>query len=243
MGLASMDQVYSGAELEVFEQARQWKQYFGGLIRPHLKGRVLEVGAGLGGTTVVLCDGSQTGWTCLEPDPRLRQAIVSKLQQGTLPQCCQALGGTVADLDGSLMYDCILYIDVLEHIEHDQAEMALAAAHLAPGGHLVILVPAHQSLSSPYDQAIGHFRRYNKQMLTLVIPDGLACERLSYLDSVGSVLSLLNRALLKKSMPNSRDILFWDRAVIPVSKVVDRLAGFRVGKSLLGIWRRTADAG
>ena len=241
--MSSTDQAYSGAELEVFEQARHWKQYFGGLLRPQLHGRVLEVGAGLGGTTAVLCDGSQTEWTCLEPDPRLRQEIVRKLQHGTLPKCCQALGGTVADLDGARTYDCILYIDVLEHIEHDRDEAALAASHLAPGGCLLILVPAHQSLYTPFDKAIGHFRRYNKPMLTRAIPDSLACERLSYLDSVGSVLSLLNRALLKKSMPSSRDILFWDRVVIPVSRVVDRLTGFHVGKSLLGIWRKPVASG
>ena len=241
MGPAGKDQVYSGTELEIFELARHWKRYFGGFMRPQLKGRVLEVGAGLGGTTASLCDGSQAEWCCLEPDSRLRNLIVKKVEQGILPPCCQALGGTVADLEAQRTFDCILYIDVLEHIAQDRAEAALAAAHLAPGGRLVIMVPAHQSLYSPYDKAIGHFRRYDKQMLTDIIPPGLACERLLYLDAVGSVLSLLNRTILKKAMPQRWDILFWDSFMIPVSKVVDRLTGFQVGKSLLGIWRKLPD--
>ena len=45
---------YPGGELELFEHARNWKKYFSHFIKPYLKGRVLEVGAGIGSTTVIL---------------------------------------------------------------------------------------------------------------------------------------------------------------------------------------------
>src|SRR5271166_3491466 len=62
---------YVGGELELFEKAVCWKAYFHRCLRSFLRGRVLEVGAGFGGTTRILCDGGQQSWTALEPDAEL----------------------------------------------------------------------------------------------------------------------------------------------------------------------------
>jgi hypothetical protein len=48
-----------------------------------------------------------------------------------------------------------------------------------------------------------------------------------------------NRLLLKQSMPTLRQILFWDRYLVPVSRVSDRLVLHGFGKSILGIWTKT----
>ena len=53
---------YQGKELELFEYAENWKRYFASHMKPYLKGSVLEVGAGIGGTTKVLCDATQISW-------------------------------------------------------------------------------------------------------------------------------------------------------------------------------------
>jgi protein-L-isoaspartate O-methyltransferase len=62
-------QTYVGTELELFCDANNWKAYFRDLLAPYPGGDVLEVGAGVGATTRVLCDGLQTSWLALEPDP------------------------------------------------------------------------------------------------------------------------------------------------------------------------------
>ena len=54
---------------------------------------------------------------------------------------------------------------------------------------------------------------------------------------MGMGLSLANRALLKQSQPTLRQILFWDRYVVPV-QVLDPMLAYRFGKSVLGIWQR-----
>jgi hypothetical protein len=59
-----------------------------------------------------------------------------------------------------------------------------------------------------------------------------------YLDSAGMLASSGNRLLLKQSMPTLRQILFWDRYLVPVSRVLDRLVLHGFGKSLLGIWTK-----
>ena len=62
---------YQGDELALFQHATNWKGYFKQQIAPYFTGDVLEVGAGLGGTTAHLLDGRQ----------RLRSAVLSCWQR------------------------------------------------------------------------------------------------------------------------------------------------------------------
>ncbi|HWP41974.1 MAG TPA: class I SAM-dependent methyltransferase [Blastocatellia bacterium] len=229
---------YVGSELEIFSRASNWKAYYGRIIRRHLAGDVLEVGAGIGATTRSLCDGSQRRWVCLEPDLGMLSRLKDEMRDGHLPPCCEAASGVIKDLGAGELFDAILYIDVLEHIEADGEEVRAAAAHLKPSGKLIVLAPAHQWLYTPFDKAIGHFRRYNKRSLTSIIPEDLECIELRYLDSVGLIASLGNKLILKSSMPTDRQIALWDRVMIPASRLIDPLSGYRVGKSVLGVWRK-----
>jgi SAM-dependent methyltransferase len=232
---------YVGEELGVFAHARNWKAYVAARLAPHVRGRVLEVGAGLGATTAALCGLPHTRWTALEPDAALLAAVEARLAAGALPASVAPRRGTTADLAGLERFDTILYIDVLEHIEDDRAELARATALLAPGGRIVVLSPAFQTLYSPFDAAIGHFRRYTRRTLAAVAPPGLAAEASFYLDVAGAGLSLANRLLLRQAQPTAAQIATWDRYVIPLSLVLDRVAGRFAGRSVVAVWRRPPD--
>ena len=108
----------------------------------------------------------------------------------------------MASLPSEDRFDTILYVDVLEHIEDDRGELAGAAARLRTGGHVVVLAPAHQALYSPFDKAIGHFRRYSHRSLLAAAPSTLQPVAAYYLDAVGMAASLANRLLLRASMPS-----------------------------------------
>lgn len=228
---------YVGAELNLFAEAARWKAYFGYLLRPYLGRRVLEVGAGLGATTAALCSGTEQEWWCLEPDPALLAHIEARLRTSTLPSCCRPVLGVVQDLPVSARFDTILYIDVLEHIENDRAELEQAATHLLPGGHLIVLAPAYPVLYSPFDRAIGHYRRYTRAALRALTPPQTTLIWLRHLDSLGFFLSWANRFLLRQSLPTRRQILFWDRFLIPLTRLTDWLCGGTFGRSVLAIWR------
>jgi SAM-dependent methyltransferase len=167
---------------------------------------------------------------------RLENSVAS----GRLPACCRARSGTVRDLPPDARFDVVLYIDVLEHIEDDTAELTVAARRLKADGILVVLAPAHGWLYSPFDRAIGHYRRYTRRSLARVAPPGLRRLVLRYLDSIGLLASVGNRFLLRRSLPTVRDIARWDRLMVPLSRRLDPWLGFRVGKSVLGIWRADA---
>lgn len=228
---------YIGNELELFQEAHNWKSYYGSLVKPLLKGRVLEVGAGIGATTLSLCDGTQDDWLCIEPDPRLEVEVRDKIESKALPGCVRSHLGTLADLPGQAA-DAIIYIDVIEHIEHDAAELSLASSHLRPGGHLVILVPAHQFLFSPFDQSIGHYRRYSRTLLRSIVPADLDIIRARYLDAAGLSASLVQKLMLRQSYPTRAQIRLWDRAIVPLSRLIDPLTGYNLGKSVLLIARK-----
>jgi hypothetical protein len=101
-----------------------------------------------------------------------------------------------------------------------------------------VLAPAHSWLFTPFDAGVGHFRRYTKKTLRAAMPRNLERARLSYLDSVGLLASLANKALLRQSMPTERQIGFWDGVLVPMSRVMDKLTLHCIGKSVLGVWRK-----
>lgn len=232
------DQPYVGRELDLFAAAENWNRRVAAQTRPYLRGRVLEVGAGLGGKAAYLLNDDVTDWLALEPDADLAQSFAQRRDAGVLPALCRIRQGVLADLEPELTFDCILYLDVIEHIEDDRGELERAAARLAPGGALVVLVPAHQYLYSPFDAAIGHWRRYDRRSLLAVGPSSLRLSSCRYLDSVGFFASLANRLLLQAAQPSEKQIRFWDRVLVPMSRAVDPLFGFNFGKSLLAVWHK-----
>jgi SAM-dependent methyltransferase len=231
---------YIGTELELFSAAVNWKSYLRRQIQPFLGRDVLEVGAGIGGTTKLLCEESGGRWICLEPDPALAETLSEDIKAGKVPARCEVVIGTTDSAGEMAPFDTILYIDVLEHIEDDAGEVRKAAGLLAPGGSLVALSPAHQWLFTPFDKAIGHYRRYTRKSLLALDPPGLEVARARYLDAAGLLASLGNRMLLKQSMPTPKQIAVWDNGLVPVSKVLDPLLGFALGKSVLAVWKKPA---
>jgi SAM-dependent methyltransferase len=225
---------YAGSELEIFEKAHNWKAYLRRSMQPYLTGSVLEVGAGLGANTRQFAALHFDRWTCLEPDESLAEQIEPG---GPLLGRHKVIVGDLGVLDPALRFDAILYIDVLEHIEDDAGELRRAASHLSRGGALLVLSPAHPWLFTPFDRAIGHFRRYTKASLQAASPPHLRREKLQYLDAAGLLALLGNRLLLHSSMPTAGQVRTWDSVLVPCSRWLDPLFCGTTGKSVLGVWR------
>ncbi len=229
---------YIGTELELFKHAIDWKKYYAQHLTQFISGQVLEVGAGIGGTTHALWNAHCSRWLCLEPDERLIPMLRTNLN-GSLPNdSIEVQSCYVTDLPEDVSFDSILYIDVLEHIRDDQTEVCEAFQRLRQGGHLVVLCPAHQWLFSEFDKSIGHHRRYSKNMFQTLTPEGALVTRCRYLDSVGMLASLANRLLLRQSLPTENQIRFWNRYLIPLSRLLDPLLLYTLGKSVFIVWKK-----
>ena len=222
----------------MFAQAVRWKKYWAAQIRPHVHGAVLEVGAGLGVNTAFLRTEHVSSWTCIEPDAELVNQIRERFAVDSQLADCRVQIGTVTELGGSQTFDTILYIDVLEHIEKDREELEHASNLLRARGSIVVLAPAHQWLFTPFDRAVGHIRRYNKSSLLACSPKNCTIVRLAYLDCAGLLASLANRVLLQQADPGLRQILLWDRVLVPCSRLLDPLTLHSIGKSILAVWTK-----
>jgi len=78
-------------------------------------------------------------------------------------------------------FDTVLALDVLEHLDDDVRFLAGASRVCAPGGRMILSVPAFQLLWSKHDESFLHKRRYTARQLERVVRRaGLIPERTTY---------------------------------------------------------------
>jgi len=80
--------------------------------------------------------------------------------------CCYDIHEMLESLKAR--FDLMFMWDVLEHISDEDKFLQAVLFHIAPGGRLVINVPAGQWAYSSYDRAAGHVRRYSIDTLRSV---------------------------------------------------------------------------
>jgi SAM-dependent methyltransferase len=81
--------------------------------------------------------------------------------------------------------DAVLALDVLEHLDDDAAGLRAAAALVAPGGLLLVTVPALPALWGQQDVVSQHRRRYTRAtLLSLFQRAGVERPRLTYFNSL-----------------------------------------------------------
>jgi 2-polyprenyl-3-methyl-5-hydroxy-6-metoxy-1,4-benzoquinol methylase len=91
--------------------------------------------------------------------------------------------------------------DVLEHIEDEVAAIEAIRQAVAPGGRVIISVPALQSLFGFHDQRLGHFRRYNHRSLRAALEGSFRIERMRYVGLSLIPVTVLYSRLLRRPYP------------------------------------------
>jgi SAM-dependent methyltransferase len=136
-------------------------------------------------------------------------------------------------------FDTVLCCNVLEHIEDDRRAVRNMLRVLAAGGRLLLLVPALPSLFNDLDRIAGHQRRYTKATLSGTIDPALGrVKRLAYFNSVGALGWLANSFVRHENIESrsiAMQVAFFDRVMVPVSRVADRLVARSFGQSLVAV--------
>jgi SAM-dependent methyltransferase len=232
--MTSTELPYTGVDnLEVMQEAENYNRFLVSLvtreIRPEL--RILDFGAGIGTfAREVQAKGFRV--CAVEPDIALRQ----RLSEASIEN-----HGSCAELPAASV-DFIYTLNVLEHIEADDAAARELARVLRPGGRLLVYVPAFQILFTSMDRKVGHVRRYRRDGLVRLLKGaGLAIERAGYVDSLGFFATLAYRLVDNGAGSiNRAGLRAYDRIAFPVSRVLDRGLSPLFGKNLLAIATKPA---
>jgi SAM-dependent methyltransferase len=132
----------------------------------------------------------------------------------------------------------VVLMNVLEHIRDDRAVLAELRQYLAPGGRIVVLVPACQWAFGPTDTRLGHYRRYTKKYTCQLLADlQLELASLRYYNFVGIWGWWWNAKCGRRENQSDAQIRFFDGWIVPVLSRLEKFVAPPVGQSLLFVAR------
>lgn len=216
--------LYEGSELEGLRFAINYYQWLCEEFRPYLRGRCLEIGAGRGTFSKILVQQTDiTALWCLEPAMNLVPLLQLETQASAKP--VTIVQATLAQFVESTPepFDCLVCVNVLEHIEDDSEAMRQMHDLLKAGGHLCLFVPALPWLYGSLDVQFGHYRRYTKRRLEeLARQVGFAVEKLRFFNLLGVVTWFLMSKILRWRTWNATPVIAYDRLIIPFLRRLER---------------------
>jgi len=201
------------------------------MLRPYLGRDILEVGSGIGNMTRYFI--------------RHGRVTASDIS----PFCIRELTRSFADYDSvkvrSLdisrnsypqreIYDTIVCLNVLEHIEKDVVALKNMHSLLKPGGRLLLYVQANPRLYCEIDRGVGHFRRYlMDELADKMTQAGFRVSHSRHHNILGALGWWVNGKVLGKKAISATDVGGFDM-LMPLVKLQDRLDS-RFALSILAI--------
>lgn len=220
--------------LNVIEKANKFNKWMYETIKPYCKGRILEIGCGIGNISEFFIQDSQ-------------EIVLSDLRDNYLEIVSKKFSNPVLKIDlvdaefeskyEDLLntFDTVFALNVIEHIENDKQAIANCKKLLKKGGNLIILVPAYQFLYNSFDTELEHFRRYTKNSLENIIQHNqLKIKKTFYFNVIGILGWFFSGSILKKkTIPEGQMGLF--NKLVPVFKMADLITFKKIGLSVICI--------
>lgn len=233
---------YIEADLQLLNEAHAYRAWLYDVVRPHLGQRILEMGAGIGNYTEMLLD-RELVWATDYDDSYVRRLAERFAQQSNIVSSRLDLSQSWSTEHGMLaaqQFDTVLVMNVLEHIEDDRGAIERMRDSMAPGGRLVICVPAMQQIFGTLDEAYGHFRRYGvSDFEDHAAGTGLTLEHCQHFNLVG-ILGWLYTGRLRRLryLPRGGTRLF--DALAPLLRRIEQVLTPPRGLSLVAVLRKDA---
>jgi SAM-dependent methyltransferase len=236
--------IYAGRDLEVMVFAENYHRWILHELKPFLGTRIVEVGAGTGSFSELVMEHDVASLSLVEPSTGMHQLLserISQIESQTRIRTYNTVFAKVAEqIKKEEQPDSIIYVNVMEHIEDDEAELRAVYETLEKDGRVFIFVPALPWLFGGFDKRIGHYRRYTKTELeNKCIGAGFRILKSVYFDFAGIVPWGIKYRILKSDTLDVRSVKFYDRFVVPAARVVESLIAPPIGKSVLLIAEKT----
>lgn len=221
--------------LDVTAELDAYNRWVFDLLRPHVHGRVLEIGCGTGNLSAYL-GGAAEQLVGIDPAGHLVAEFHRRFAHAdhmSVRRCI--LQDMAPPAEERELFDVAVSCNVFEHIEDDVGTMALARRQLRSGGKLVVYVPACPLAFGELDRAFGHYRRYTLSSLRRAMEAaGLRWVQGQYVNRVGLLGWFANSVMLRKrSLPAGQARLF--NRIVGLARLVDRLVPLPTGQSVVGV--------
>ena len=226
--------------LESVRRASGFNRWMLNQFKGFIGGRVLEAGCGIGNFTEQLLDRQRL--ICADLDPYYTEVIarryshLSNVRTARMDLSDPAHFQPLADEKP----DTVISLNVVEHIEDDLAALKNYHDVLTPGGHAIILVPAHQWLFTEADRTLGHHRRYTRALLSERMKQaGFEVLQTREFNRLGVLGWYVSGKLGRRDLSPGQMKLF--NRLVPIAKIIERFDGLP-GLSVIAIGRKPARA-
>lgn len=236
------DDVVGRETLEVISEADAFNQWMYDQIKPYVKGRVVEIGSGIGNISQFLINENYD--TLLSDfNPLYLKVLNDKFASEN-----NFLGSQKIDLVhpkfeeeyASLIgtFDTLVTLNVVEHIQDDQLAVRNCKKLLREEGHLIVLVPSYQFLYSKMDEKLGHYRRYTrKKLINLFNEAKFNIIHSQYFNFAGIFAWLISAKIMRNDQIGSSNMKLFN-LMVSVFKLVDGLMGKSIGLSTIVVGRK-----
>jgi len=228
-------------ELTELSGAQRFTNWIVDVFDDHLGDRILEVGAGIGAVALIVADRLPTSEVvAIEPADNVFDLLAERAMHAPNLTAYQVTSGELVRSGHHAQFDSVLYVNVLEHIKKDDAELLTARELLTPGGTIGIFVPAMPSLYGSLDYKSGHYRRYSPDQLANLLEEaGYVDVDVRYLDLFGVAPYGLMYRVLNVQRLDRVSAGGYDQVIVPMSRLLQRLVARPPrGKNLVATARR-----
>jgi glycosyltransferase involved in cell wall biosynthesis len=211
--------------LQSVRKAQGFNRWLVGQFREYVGRRVLEAGCGIGNLTELFLDRERL--VCVDNERFYVECIARRfghLENLAVHQADLTRLDEQASLQDERL-DTVICINVLEHIEDEVRVLRNFFEVLVPGGHVIILVPAHPYLYTSVDRVLGHCRRYEADVLTARLQEAgfevLTCRGFNRLGSLGWFVS---GKVLGRQTLSARQMKMYER-LLPLARLIEKVPG------------------
>lgn len=205
--------------LESMSQAVWYNQWTVKKFEKYLYGDILEVGCGIGNFSKDLRKYGSIFAIDINPEyiKKAKRFLGKKTGLGDIEKGKYFFGGQ--------KFDCIICINVLEHIRDDQAALKNMYKLLNKRGYLILLVPAFDFLYGEIDKSIGHFRRYNREDLQKILNEtGFEIIKERVINFLGGLGWWVSAKILSNNKVDERKIKIFNMIapfVLPLEDIIE----------------------
>lgn len=229
---------YEGTDLESMAFALKYHRWILELFAPYLGSRLVEVGAGTGSFSELILERRPEALTLVEPSREMYAILEERTRAwatGADVVARNSVFPAVAEEVGQgRRPDSIIYVNVLEHVPDDEAELRAVHRALPGGGRVFIFVPAFQWLYGGFDRRVAHVRRYARPELEAKCrAAGFKVLKSIYFDFAGIVPWWVKYRLLRSDSMEPGLVKLYDRCVVPFIKFAERIVPPPAGKNIL----------